>query len=383
MILASMLVVRRWRRTNAVRRYVTHTDPALGATALMVGSVIFVCAFQSGASWHLEERSDKFPEGGIGGNAPGALVVEVMPRRAATRVTEFYRSLDGRGSFFVGNLDTGRRSVTAVAPSLARCAASDPDFDIWDPPVDCTQDTRSRGVMYNVGEAPTGGTIAAAPVLIEGGRVGFLVTEKTSDGERVVDVASYKANPDPRLGERMPGVAIPRGHPAEKALGALPMSIGWLFLPDYGSMDAQERSRVLGAVLQFAPTAVPSSIEPDTGAMPLGVHLWGFGGAAAVLTFLAVFLLGYVGATGWVREDLVQFGASRRMRRRIAAEMLLPLAAAPLVALAVAWGVLELLSIGVPVGFGPVMLVPAASSTALIGVVGWVFSRAPRTVRSD
>lgn len=375
LIVALAVLRRRWAR-SAASRFAVGAGRGLVVASLVIVTLVYVSSLQSAWTSYVHTKYQERPLQQTG-QADGSLVVEGVPDDLVPELTAAYDARGGTDARSARQVAPGTWRVDAVAPSLATCAGRTPDFDIFDPPRECLAGTDSLGLVFVSGLAADAAetTVRAAPELVEEHRIGLLVyrgEEEAPERTMVLDAVA-----DPSLGNRMPGVVLPQGHPLVRELGLEGAGDSDLYLPAYGRLDPADRATVRGAILQLAPAAVPSQNPTDTSVMPSGVWLWGLGASAFLALFLGSLLTGFVASASWIRDLVTQLGATRRRRLAIAAEvMFLPLVA-PVVAIATTAGVMAVRATTAGIGYGVAWLVPFVVSLLVVCLAVLAFARVP------
>jgi hypothetical protein len=378
---AIAVLLPRWRR-DAAGQVTSYAGRGLVALSVILACLVFLGAFRSGWSWHVDEKYERFPVA-QSGQAGGAMVVDGLPTDAVERLVGRYDDLGGdpRAAVRAEQVDAGTRSYEAVSPRLATCVQEDPSVDPASPPPGCA-DASSLGTIYNLGIDPAlpGEEARAAPEILVDGAVGLVAHDNDSPATtRSAHV--IRATEDRSLGMQMPGLVVGPEHPLVDELGVTGVGTWAVYLADFAGLEGTAQSRFRAAVQDVAPTA--SAVQRplgDAGA-PSTVQVWSFGTSAAILLVGSLVLVGFHSSFAWLRSLLVSLGADAARRRRLAGQVYAAPALSTLAATATAYVLLEVASHGVPVGFGPYMWAPVAAALGLLALGALAFTRGDATAR--
>ena len=370
------------RRRDAAGQVTSYAGRGLVALSVILACLVFLGAFRSGWSWHVDEKYERFPVA-QSGQAGGAMVVDGLSTDAVQRLVRRYGDLGGDTGDAVRTeqVDTRARSYEAVSPRLATCVQDDPSVDPASPPPGC-DDATSLGTIYNLGIDPalSGEEALAAPEILVDGAVGLVAYDNDAPGStrsaRVIPAVE-----DRSLGMQMPGLVVGPEHSLVEELEIARAGTWAVYLGDFAGLEGTAQSRFRAAVQDIAPTA--SAVQRplgDAGA-PSTVQVWAFGTSAAILLVGSLVLLGFHSSFAWLRSLLVSLGANSSRRRRLARQVFAAPVLSTLTATATAYVLLEVASHGVPVGFGPYMWAPVAAALSLLALGALAFSRGDATAR--
>lgn len=391
-VLASARLLR--TRGAAIGRLAAHTGRGLLVLGALTATVVYVCSLTVAREWHIHA---KYETNAISesGQRPGALVLRGVGADVASELLTSFERLGGRETTVLGEVLPRAGSVESVSPDLVRCLQADPGMDPSAPTDRCQATTDSAtplGVVFGVGvRLPTdGGPADDAPSLgareiVQRDQVGLLVFDR-QDNFAIEEALTAPAQVENTLGTNMPGVAL--APTVARDLQLVPLETRAVYFGDFALLPEDRQAEFRAEVLQRAPAVQPlqrsmdgddSTIYPEP--LPRRVWAWSLGGGAVVLLLLGVTLSGFVQSTGWIRRHLRDLGAPRRVRARVAAAVLAPLAVSVAVGAVAGYAVARVLATErwAAIGFGYHWVLPALAALLAVVAATAAMSRSPRT----
>jgi hypothetical protein len=318
-------------------------------------------------------------EGSPAPQPPGSLLLYKVPSSAAAALDATYRQLGGRRTETYLLPVDAERVVRAASARLTMCLLDGRVTSLGPIPPDCsTPESASDVNVIALTDAPGVADVVADPTLIEEGRVGvlsFLPESPVPQQKRLVDAAA-----DAQLGGNMPGAVVALESRTAREWGLTAGDSRLLAFIDFSVLDRHDQALFRSAIRQLASTA---QVAEDSEYYMMANRNLAIGRAialagACVLAFVIALGGGsIVEANASLRRTLVDIGASRRQRRRLALQLVTAPLAATFLAAAAGWLSAWITGIHDGSGFGWVWVLPALAATIAWAAIGRSFLSVP------